>query len=170
MKKIIILVIPIMIYIFVSLYFENNNIIPESAIRIRILANSNRVEDQELKNKVKENLEPYLYELLINDTNVNDAKIKILNNMTNIENNIENTLNNEMDYKINFGKNYFPTKKYKGITYDEGYYDSLLITLGNGLGDNWWCVLFPPLCLLEGKEYSDVEYTTLAQEIINRYF
>ena len=170
MKKVIVLVIPIMIYIFVSLYFEKNNVIPESAIRIRILANSNRVEDQELKNKVKENLEPYLYELLINDNNVNDARIKILNNMTNIENNIENTLNNEMDYKINFGKNYFPAKEYKGITYDEGYYDSLLITLGNGLGDNWWCVLFPPLCLLEGKEYSDVEYTTLAQEIINRYF
>ena len=170
MKKIIILVIPIAIYIFISSYFEKNNIIPSNAIRIRILANSNTVEDQELKNKVKNNLEPYLYELLVNDTNIDDAKIKILNNMNMIEKNVENTLNNKMNYKINFGKNYFPAKEYKGITYNEGYYDSLLITLGNGLGDNWWCVLFPPLCLLEGKEYSDVEYTTFVHEIINRYF
>ena len=170
MKKIIILIIPLIIYVVLSSYFTKNNVIPANAIRIRILANSNRIEDQELKIKVKENLEPYLYQLLIDNKNVEEAKLSIINNMHNIKKNIEDTLQNRIDYKINFGKNYFPTKEYKGIVYEEGYYDSLLITLGNGLGDNWWCVLFPPLCLLEGQDYSDVEYTTFVQELIDRYF
>lgn len=170
MKKILILIIPIIIYVIISSCFEKNNIIPKNAIRIRILANSNRVEDQDIKLEVKENLEPYLYQLLIANENVDEAKLNIINNMDNIKNNIEHTLQNRLDYKINFGKNYFPAKEYKGITYEEGYYDSLLITLGNGLGDNWWCVLFPPLCLLEGQDYSDVEYTTFVQELINKYF
>ena len=170
MKKILFLLIPIVIYVFISSYLEKKNIIPASAIRIRVLANSNLPQDQELKLKVKNNLEPYLYKILINDKNPTEAKTTIINNMDNIKNNIELSLNNQETYSVNFGKNYFPKKEYKGITYDEGYYDSLLITLGDGLGDNWWCVLFPPLCLLEGKEYSDVEYTTYVSEIINKYF
>lgn len=169
MKKVIILIIPIIIYIVISAYFEKNNIIPANAIRIRILANSNKLEDQELKNKVKNNLEPYLYKLLVNNKSSEEAKNTIITNMENIKNNIENTLNKQIDYKINFGKNYFPKKEYKGIIYEEGYYDSLLVTLGDGLGDNWWCVLFPPLCLLEGKEYDDVEYTTYVMELVNKY-
>ena len=170
MKKIIILIIPIVFYILISTSIEKNNIIPKDAIRIRILANSNSLDDQELKIKVKNNLEPYLYNLLINSHNSSEAKDTIINNMHNIKNNINMSLDGQEKYDIIFGKNYFPKKIYKGITYDEGYYDSLLITLGNGLGDNWWCVLFPPLCLLEGKEYSDVEYTTYVKEIINNYF
>jgi len=169
MKKIIIFIIPIIIYVIISAYCEKNNIIPKEAIRIRILANSNNYEDQQIKIKVKNNLEPYLYNLLVNDTNSDDAKSTIINNITNIKNNIANTLNNKEEFTVIFGKNYFPRKEYKGVTYEEGYYDSLLVTIGDGLGDNWWCVLFPPLCLLEGKEYNDYEYTTYATELINKY-
>ena len=170
MKKIIIFVFPIIIYVIISAYCEKNNIIPKDAIRIRILANSNKDEDQQLKIKVKNNLEPYLYKLLSNDKNSNTARNTIMSNMHNIKNNIASTINNQFDFKVNFGKNYFPKKIYKGITYEEGYYDSLLVTIGDGLGDNWWCVLFPPLCLLEGKEYNDYEYTTYAMELIDKYF
>ena len=79
MKKIIVLIIPLIIYVVLSSYFTKNNVIPANAIRIRILANSNRVEDQELKIKVKENLEPYLYQLLIDNKNVEEAKLSIIN-------------------------------------------------------------------------------------------
>ena len=170
MKKIIYLIIPIILYVVIGYKFEEKNIIPKEAIRIRILANSNLEKDQKLKMNVKENLEPYLYNILKNDYSVNDAKQTIMNNMDNIKKNIDQVINNQTNYSINFGKNYFPTKEYKGIVYDEGYYDSLLITIGDGLGDNWWCVLFPPLCLLEGQEYSDYEYTTYVEELINKYF
>ena len=68
----------------------------------------------------------------------------------------------DKDYKINYGYNYFPKKKYKSVTYKEGMYESLVITLGTGEGDNWWCVLFPPLCLVEADESTvAVSYTHL---------
>ena len=77
-----------------------------------------------------------------------------------------------LEYKINYGMNYFPEKEYKGVTYEEGEYESLVITLGNGLGENFWCVLFPPLCLLEAdeEETEEVEYTSFVKEIIDKYF
>ena len=74
-------------------------------------------------------------------------------------------------YTINYGYNYFPKKKYKGITYKEGNYESLVITLGEGAGDNFWCVLFPPLCLIEADETSNdnVEYKFFVKELIDKY-
>lgn len=74
-----------------------------------------------------------------------------------------------LDYKINFGENYFPEKEFNGVTYEEGYYESVLVTLGKGEGDNWWCVLFPPLCLLEAEESDEVEYKFFVQELIDKY-
>ena len=72
---------------------------------------------------------------------------------------------------IHYGLNYFPKKEYKGVIYEEGYYESLVVTLGNGNGDNWWCVLFPPLCLLEAQETNtqDVEYKFFVQDLIDKY-
>ena len=59
----------------------------------------------------------------------------------------------------------------KSVTYKEGMYESLVITLGTGEGDNWWCVLFPPLCLVEADESTvgDAEYTFFIKEIIDKY-
>ena len=84
---------------------------------------------------------------------------------------INKTVNND-DYDINYGINHFPKKVYKGVIYPEGDYESLVVTLGNGLGKNFWCVLFPPLCLLEGEENNqkDVEYKFFVKELINKYF
>ena len=59
------------------------------------------------------------------------------------------------------------------MTYKEGNYESLVITLGEGMGKNWWCVLFPPICLLEAEEdqeSSEVEYKFFLQELIDKYF
>ena len=64
----------------------------------------------------------------------------------------------------------FPKKKYKGITYKEGNYESLVIELGDAKGNNWWCVLFPPLCMIEAEDSTDVEYTTIAKTLIDKYF
>ena len=72
------------------------------------------------------------------------------------------------DYQINFGTNYFPRKTYKGVIYEAGNYESLVITLGKGLGENWWCILYPPLCLIdENTTTSDVEYRLIIQDILN---
>ena len=66
--------------------------------------------------------------------------------------------------------NYFPKKSYRGILYPEGEYESLIITLGKGLGENWWCVLYPPLCLIEDNDTtSDSEYRSFILDILNNW-
>jgi len=165
----------ILIYIVIGNVMAKNDIIPDDAIRIRVIANSNSEYDQQIKNKVKDTLEYDMYNILKNTTDLQEARNLIKSNLDNVEKNIDKTLQKEeykLPFKINFGLNYFPEKEYKGIIYNEGYYESVVVTLGEGLGDNWWCVLFPPLCMLEAEETdtTDVEYTTLTKTIIDKYF
>ena len=91
-----------------------------------------------------------------------------------IENNIDKVdsilKKYNVHYDISYGNNYFPEKTYKGIKYSEGNYESLVIKLGEGLGKNWWCVLFPPLCQLDNvKNLEDNEYKFFANDIINKF-
>lgn len=173
MKKTLFLIIVIFgFYIFIGNVF-GKVVIPDEAIRIRIIANSNSEYDQYIKSEVKNNLEIDIYELLRNSNSIEQSRNIINNNLKKLENNISNTLhllNDTTTYKINFGLNYFPMKEYKGVTYNEGYYESLVVTLGKGEGDNWWCVLFPPLCLLEAEESTEVEYKSYVKELIEKYF
>ena len=172
-KTICLFILIILFYMVIGNVVANNNLIPEDAIRIRIIANSNSNYDQEIKNKVKVEVEKNIYEMLKNTKSVEDAREEIKNNVSSIDNQVETVLKKEkylLPYKVNFGYNYFPEKEYKGITYKEGYYESLVITLGEGLGDNWWCVLFPPLCMIEAEESTDIEYTTMVKTIVDKYF
>jgi len=176
MKKTIFLFLGIILtYIVIGNVMTTNDLIPEDAIRIRVIANSNSDYDQEVKNKVKETLESDMYKILKNTHHLEEARVIIKDNIGNVKNSIDETLqkeNYELPFDINFGLNYFPKKEFKGITYKEGYYESVVVTLGEGLGDNWWCVLFPPLCMLEAEEtnLADIEYTTLVKTIIDKYF
>ena len=168
-KKTIILVF---IAIIITLLVKNKSedvIIPKEAIRIRIVANSNKNLDVSEKMKVKSNVEREIYSLLKNVESIEQARDIINNNLDRLNIVIEDTI--DYDYDISFGNNYFPRKTYKGVVYDEGIYESLVITLGEGTGDNWWCVLFPPLCLLDSNETTDdVEYQFFVQELIEKYF
>lgn len=171
MKKII-----IALAIVVAFYFMigsvSSLVIPDDAIRIRVIANSNSEYDQEIKNEVKEKIQYKMYDLLKDTKGTEEARTVINNNLGNIKQDVDITLqklNYSLSYDVNYGLNYFPSKNYKGIAYDEGYYESLVVTLGEGKGDNWWCVLFPPLCLIEADENDDVEYTSYVKEIIDKY-
>ncbi len=173
MKKIFFLLLGISIfYISIANVISKTIEIPDNAIRVRIIPNSNSNYDQRIKNKVKEKIRLTMYDLLKNTKNSEEAKKLIINNLDSVDNEVKTVLEKEnynKKYDVKFGYNYFPEKKYKGIKYNEGYYESLLITLGEGKGDNWWCVLFPPLCLIEAKEDSDVEYKIFVKEIIEKY-
>lgn len=171
MKNIIIAFITI-IGFYIAIGSVSSLTIPEDALRIRVIANSNSEYDQLIKNQVKENIQMKLYNLLKDTKGVEEARKIINNNLNYIDKEVNNTLNSynyNLDYTINYGLNYFPSKEYKGTTYEEGYYESLVITLGEGKGDNWWCVLFPPLCLLEAEESEEVEYTSYVKELIEKY-
>lgn len=171
-KSIVLLMIIFVFYMFVSKSVVRGLTIPDDAIRIRIIPNSNSEFDQRVKRSVRDKLEITMYDLLKDAKSSDEASEIIKNNLSLVDNDVKNVLNNnnyDLGYKINYGYNYFPEKEYKGVKYEEGYYESLLVTLGKGEGDNWWCVLFPPLCLIEGEEADKVEYKSIVEEILKKY-
>lgn len=173
MKYIPLFIIIIVAYVAISNIVVANNLIPDDAIRVRVIANSNSDYDQQIKMEVKELLEDDMYNILENVKSVDEARTNISSNLDNVKNDIDKYLkdkNYDLGFNLNFGYNYFPNKKFKGVTYKEGYYESLVVTLGEGKGDNWWCVLFPPLCLIEAESSDDVEYSSLVKEVIDKYF
>lgn len=175
MRKIIILLISFVLLFTVSyLNKENESIIPDSAIRFRVIANSNTAYDQNIKIQIRNIIQNRILELT-KDTKTIEEVRNILKEhkeeLYKITKEKLDSLDYDKSFSINYGENYFPEKKYKGLTYKSGDYESLVITLGEGKGDNFWCVLFPPLCTLEVDEStSDVEYTFFVKEIINKYF
>ncbi len=166
MKKVI--VILFIIIVAGVLYNEKENIlIPDNAIRFRVIANSDKKEDQELKLEIKNDVEKELYKIIADAKNINEARALINANLDKVDSILKKY---NVNYDISYGDNYFPQKIYKGITYKAGDYESLVITVGEGLGKNWWCVLFPPLCLLdENNSLDNVSYELYAKKIINNF-
>lgn len=171
MKKILIITAIIISVIAINKNKEENIIIPNNAIRFRVIASSNRIEDQLNKNKISKSTQEYIYELTKNSKSTAETKEILLKNKTNIENHVKNymiTNNIKENFNINIGNNYFPDKNYKGVKYQAGYYDSVVINLGDSKGLNWWCVIYPPLCLIE-EDTEQVEYTSLVSEILSKF-
>ena len=166
MKK----VIPILFIFFVIYAISNKEeiLIPDYAIRFRIIANSNSESDQELKMTINADLDNVLSPLMSEAKTSKEAKDILEENMDTIEN-IVNKYG--VVHTISLGKNYFPEKEYEGVKIPSGEYESLVITLGSGKGENWWCVMFPPLCLLEAKDNNteNVEYKFFVQEMLEKY-
>jgi len=176
MRKLLLVIFTIIVALLVYINVNASEItIPSSAIRVRIIANSNTLEDQMIKLKVKKYIEDYLAIKLLEIDNLQTART-IINNEIDIINKDIKKMFKENNYKkdiiIHFGDNYFPEKEYKGITYEPGIYESLVITIGEGNGDNWWCVLFPPLCLLEAEktEIEEVEYQFFVKKMLTKFF
>lgn len=174
MKKVLLILgAIIMLFAISNKEQEEVYVIPNNAIRFRIIANSNSIKDQHIKKVVKERLEKEILKTTISKDDKEQAKIAITNKLEDYDKIVKETLEEQkepIDYKISFGKNHFPEKIYKGLKYEEGDYDSLVITLGKGDGDNWWCVLFPPICSLEQQDTtSDVEYKFFITEIVKKY-
>ncbi len=170
MKKILIIIGIIILIVIYNNEEKKYLTIPDEAIRYRIIPNSNSVEDITAKESIQKALEKDLKEIM-NTSSIEETRNKIITNLDKIRKNIENT-KNEINYdkniNIKYGLNYFPEKQYEGITYSEGYYESLVVEIGKAEGNNFWCVLFPPLCMMETENTEDVEYTFFLTDIINK--
>ena len=167
MKKI--LLITTIIISLLVINKEDKVIIPDEAIRFRVIANSNDEEDQELKKKVVSNLGEVLTS--VEKDNLEGTKKAINAKLPEFEKVVNKTLednNIKKDFNINYGLNYFPKKEYQEVIYPEGEYESLVITLGEGEGKNFWCVLFPPLCLIDEEHPNN--YKSFVKELIEKYF
>ena len=164
MKKIVFF-IGIVVLVMCIIQNKKEILIPDQAIRIRIIANSNNVDDQLEKNEIKSEINSLLYKKLEGVNSYNDAKQVINENINNIKEIVNKYSQN---YEIEYGKNYFPEKEYKGVNYKEGKYESLVIKLGEAKGNNFWCILFPPLCMIDESKMDDASYQFYINRILNK--
>ena len=170
MKRKIFIILLILTVIYVYKVNEQNIFIPNDAIRLRVIPNSNNSKDINIKEKVKNYLEKDIYSLTKDTKDINEARTIIKSSIPSIEENIDNIFTENkynLPYKVNYGLNYFPEKRYKGLTYADGYYESLVISIGDANGDNWWCVWFPNFCLVDTKNSN--EYKSYFKELLSKY-
>ncbi len=145
-----------------------------NVVRIHIRANSNSVSDQNIKLVVRDGVIDYITPLIANCNNGADVKNTLGDNLTEIADIANNILlTNGYSYKscVQINNEYFPSRKYNDKVFKADYYDALIVSLGEGCGDNWWCVAYPPLCFI-GEDVGDnnVRYKSKIIELINKFF
>ena len=129
--------------------------IPEQSIRLRILANSDAAGDQLVKREIRDAVVAQMDEWvaeLANPQDLDEARKVIRQHLSEIEERVGEELASRglnYEYQVELGSVPFPTKLYGGTVYPAGDYEAVRITLGEGKGQNWWCVLFPPLCFID---------------------
>ncbi|UOQ46389.1 stage II sporulation protein R [Halobacillus salinarum] len=132
---------------------QSYQVIPDEAIRLRILADSNADEAQQLKREVRDEVNQEITTWVEDLTSIEEARTLIKSRIGEIDHIVGDTMKEqgiEQDYTVEYNKRVdFPTKLYGNYIYPAGEYEAILITIGKGEGDNWWCVLFPPLCFLD---------------------
>lgn len=126
--------------------------IAESVFRLHVIANSDSKEDQELKYKVRDSLINYMNSLCQNCQTKAESVEIAKEHLADFQKIAEKTIKeNGYNYSVNIsiGNFEFPTKTYGDISLPAGYYDALRVQIGEAKGQNWWCVMFPPLCFID---------------------
>ena len=174
MKKLIVFfsvfaLIGILIFVGLTTNLDSNSEI----LRIHIRANSNLVIDQNVKYQVKDAVVSVMIPFLSECKTKEQAENEIKNNFGLIEETANKILaQNGFSYtsKAKLKNEEFPTRSYAGEVYEAGFYDALILELGEAKGDNWWCVVYPPLCFLQSNNPRDVKYTSKIAEIVKKFF
>lgn len=138
-------------------------------LRIHIRANSNAYQDQAVKYQIKEEVVSYLIPFIL-ECNTKQKAVEVLESQKQNINAVvkEVLVKNGFSYACNttIRNELFPTRVYDDFTLEEGFYDAVIIELGDASGDNWWCVVYPPLCF-QGTE--KLTYKSKIVEIINEF-
>lgn len=154
-KMVIILSFLLFIYTTICALSYAQNIstdIANNVFRLHVIANSDIKEDQDLKYKVRNNLLSYMNEICKNCETKQEAISLVEENKENFKQIALETIKSEgfsYDVNINIGNFEFPTKDYGDISLPAGFYDALRVEIGEAKGQNWWCVMFPPLCFVD---------------------
>lgn len=140
---------------------ENTVNVFDSTIRLRVVANSDSEYDQALKLKVRDGIIVLAEEIFSDCTSADDAVLSANGNMSLIEETARRTLKengSDMPVTVRLVKERCPVRRYSEFTFPAGEYLTLRIDLGNAEGKNWWCVMYPPLCLgTASGVYADVQ-------------
>ena len=138
-------------------------------LRIHIRANSNEYYDQNVKYAVKDAVVEALIPIVSELHTFDEAKAVISANFSYIENVANSVLqSNGFAYRSHakIAREYFPTRTYDDITLEEGEYDALILELGSGSGNNWWCIVFPAFCFTKTEKSENIVYISRIWEII----
>lgn len=139
-------------------------------LRIHVRANSNSQTDQSIKYIVKDEVVRFITPYAAQCTDKDKAIDIIGDILPEIEEVCDRVLKSRgFNYKskASVRAEEFPTRVYGDLTLESGIYDALIIELGSGKGDNWWCVIYPPLCFTSGT--ADVQYRSIIMDIINKF-
>ena len=154
-KMVILLTILFFIYVSlcaISYAYDISEDISSSVFRLHVIANSDSESDQNLKYLVRDNLLNYMNNICANCSSKEEAITIAKAHIDDFNQIALNTIHSEgynYNVTVNIGNFEFPTKYYGDISLPAGYYDALKVEIGNAKGQNWWCVMFPPLCFTD---------------------
>lgn len=154
-KRFLILIFLLFIYTIICAVSYVNAVssnIESSVFRLHVIANSDSKEDQDLKYIIRDNILIYINEISKNASTKEEVIEIARNNIDTIKQIAQETVyENGYNYSVNIkiGNFAFPTKQYGDISLPAGFYDALRVEIGSASGQNWWCVMFPPLCFVD---------------------
>ena len=175
MKKIALITLLVAAIAALALIFMGSGSTEGSAntsyLRVHIRANSNAADDQAVKYQVRDSVVEFLTPTVAACETKKEAIEKISAKIPEIEAVADRVLRaNGYTYgaRASIREEEFPTRVYENVTLEAGVYDALILELGSGTGDNWWCVVYPPLCFTSGN--GNIVYKSKIAEIIRNFF
>lgn len=172
MKKIVTYLLMLtMVVLFASQFFnityEKNE---PQLIRLHVIANSNTIEDQDLKYRIRDEIVKTIKEEFKSSNSIEHSRDILVDRLPEIKRISERVIEESGAYynvEVKYGEYSFPTKYYGDFSLPAGDYEAVRVVIGQGLGKNWWCVLFPPLCFVDGHTNKVMTKAEIKKEIDN---
>ena len=142
--------------------------IRSDVLRLHVIANSDSSVDQNLKLRLRDYILEEGEDIFDGSVNVENAVKKIEPKLAELENSAETFVKNagfDYDVKITLSIEYFTTRTYESVTLPAGKYLALRVVIGSGEGHNWWCVMFPPMCVPAADKKDEIENVFTDKEI-----
>lgn len=142
--------------------------IRSDVLRLHVIANSDSSVDQNLKLRLRDYILEEGEDIFDGSVNVENAVKKIEPKLAELENSAESFVKNagfDYDVKITLSNEYFTTRTYESVTLPAGKYLALRVVIGSGEGHNWWCVMFPPMCVPAADKKDEIENVFTDKEI-----
>lgn len=173
MKKYCIVFGLLFIIILTAAFAAQEKTVQTEYLRMHVRANSDSATDQAVKYEVKDAIVDYLIPLAAECTTKREAMSMLKSELDAIEEVADGVLQkNGFTYtaRASLRQEEFPTRVYEDVTLEAGIYDALIVELGEGVGANWWCVVYPPLCFAGEASGEGVIYRSRLWEIIRDFF
>ena len=175
MQKVIVGVLACIVMVVIAVASFGGEESQSTLLRLHIRANSNLAIDQSVKYEIKDEVVKYLTPIVSDIKSFDEAKNVIGAHLGDIKKIADTILIRKgFDYRSNpkINNEYFPVRSYEGYVVESGYYDALIVELGEAKGDNWWCVVYPPLCFVNSKytNGNGVVYKSKIVAIIEQFY